>query len=57
MSILRSGLVGQIAGVNIFETSNMADSSGNNPGTTGDYKGAVFNPRCFRTSNDARLEN
>ena len=40
---LRSGLVGQIAGVNIFETSNMADSSGNNPGTTGDYKGAVFN--------------
>ena len=42
--ILRSSLVGQIAGVNIFETSNMADSSGNNPGTTGDYKGAVFNP-------------
>jgi hypothetical protein len=41
--ILRSSLVGQIAGVNIFETSNMADSSGNNPGTTGDYKGAVFN--------------
>ena len=33
--ILRSSLVGQIAGVNIFETSNMADSSGNNPGTTG----------------------
>ena len=42
--ILRSSLVGQIAGVNIFETSNMADSSGNNPGTTGDYKGAVFHP-------------
>ena len=40
---LRSSLVGSIAGVNIFETSNMADSSGNNPGTTGDYKGAVFN--------------
>ena len=39
---LRSGLVGQIAGVNIFETSNIADASGNNPGTTGDYKGAVF---------------
>tara|TARA_R100001443_G_scaffold62588_1_gene72526 strand:+ start:679 stop:1536 length:858 start_codon:yes stop_codon:yes gene_type:complete len=39
---LRSGLVGQIAGVNIFETSNIADSSGNDPGTTGDYKGAVF---------------
>ena len=42
--ILRSSLVGQIAGVNIFETSNMADSSGNDPGTTGDYKGAVFHP-------------
>ena len=39
---LRTGLVGQIAGVNIFETSNMTDSSGNDPGTTGDYKGAVF---------------
>ena len=39
---LRSGLVGQIAGVNIFETSNIADASGNDPGTTGDYKGAVF---------------
>ena len=25
-----------------METSNLADSSGNNPGTTGDYKGAVF---------------
>ena len=41
---LRSGLVGQIAGVNIFETSNMTDSSGNDPATTGDYKGAVFHP-------------
>ena len=40
--ILRSSLVGQIAGVNIFETSNMTDSSSNDPGTTGDYKGAVF---------------
>jgi N4-gp56 family major capsid protein len=39
---LRSGYVGSLAGVNIFETSNMADTSGNNPGTTGDYKGAVF---------------
>ena len=39
---LRTGLVGQIAGVSIFETSNIADSSGNDPGTTGDYKGAVF---------------
>ena len=41
---LRTGLVGQIAGVNIFETSNMTDSSSNDPGTTGDYKGAVFHP-------------
>jgi hypothetical protein len=39
---LRSGYVGSLAGVKIFETSNMADTSGNNPGTTGDYKGAVF---------------
>ena len=39
---LRSGYVGSLAGVKIFETSNMADSSGNNPGSTGDYKGAVF---------------
>jgi N4-gp56 family major capsid protein len=39
---LRSGYVGSLAGVNIFETSNMADTSGNNPGSTGDYKGAVF---------------
>jgi acyl-CoA synthetase (AMP-forming)/AMP-acid ligase II len=35
---LRNGFVGKVAGVNIFETSNLADSSG----TTGDYKGAVF---------------
>ena len=39
---LRTGFAGQIAGVSVYETSNMADSSGNNPGTTGDYKGAVF---------------
>jgi N4-gp56 family major capsid protein len=39
---LRTGFVGQIAGVSVYETSNMADSSGNNPGTTGDFKGAVF---------------
>ena len=39
---LRTGFAGQIAGVSIYETSNMADSSDNNPGTTGDYKGAVF---------------
>ena len=39
---LRTGFVGNVAGVPIFETSNIADTSGNNPGTTGDYKGAVF---------------
>tara|TARA_B100001093_G_scaffold511788_1_gene580457 strand:- start:2615 stop:3484 length:870 start_codon:yes stop_codon:yes gene_type:complete len=39
---LVSGYVGSIAGVPVYETSNMADSSGNLPGTTGDYKGAVF---------------
>ncbi len=39
---LRTGFAGQIAGVSIYETSNMADASGNNPGTTGDYKGATF---------------
>jgi len=39
---MRSGFVGQIAGVSVYETSNMTDSSSNDPGTTGDYKGAVF---------------
>ena len=39
---LRTGYVGTLAGVPVFETSNMADSSGNFPGTTGDYKGAIF---------------
>ena len=34
---LRSGFVGQLAGVNVFETSNMA-----NTGTTGDFKGGLF---------------
>ena len=34
---MRSGYVGTIAGVPVFETSNIA-----NTGTTGDYKGAVF---------------
>ena len=42
--ILRSALVGSFAGVPIFETSNMTDSSGNDPATTGDFKGAVFHP-------------
>jgi len=37
-----SGYVGTIAGVPVYETSNMTDSSGNLPGTTGDFKGALF---------------
>ena len=39
---LRSGYVGSLAGVPIFESSNMTDASDNDPGTTGDYKGALF---------------
>ena len=54
---LRSGFVGQIAGVNIFETSNMTDSSGNDPGTTGDYKGAVFHRDALALADDARSKN
>jgi HK97 family phage major capsid protein len=34
---LRSGYVGQLAGLRIFETTNMS-----NTGNTGDYKGAAF---------------
>ena len=34
---LRSGHIGKIAGMNVFETSNMADT-----GTAGDYKGGAF---------------
>jgi N4-gp56 family major capsid protein len=34
---LRSGYVGSLAGIQVFETSNMSDT-----GTGGDYKGAVF---------------
>ncbi len=34
---LRSGLIGRIAGMNVYETSNMA-----NTGTAGDYKGGAF---------------
>ena len=44
---LRTGFAGQIAGVNVFETSNMTDSSSNDPGTSGDYKGAVFHPEAL----------
>ena len=39
---LRSGYVGTLAGVPIFESSNMTDASDNDPGTTGDYKGGLF---------------
>jgi N4-gp56 family major capsid protein len=34
---LRSGYVGSLAGIKIFETSNMSDT-----GTAGDYKGGIF---------------
>ncbi len=34
---LRSGFIGQIAGIKIFETGNMA-----NTGTGGDFKGGMF---------------
>ena len=34
---LRSGFVGRLAGMNVFETSNIA-----NTGTAGDYKGGAF---------------
>ena len=34
---LRNGFIGQIAGIKIFETGNMA-----NTGTAGDYKGGIF---------------
>ncbi len=34
---LRSGFVGKLAGMNVFETSNLA-----NTGTAGDYKGGAF---------------
>jgi len=39
---LRSGYVGSLAGVPIFESSNMTDASDNDPGSTGDYKGGLF---------------
>ena len=34
---MRSGYVGQVAGVPVYESSNIS-----NTGTTGDYKGAIF---------------
>ena len=55
---LRSGYVGMLAGVPVYETSNMADSSGNFPGTTGDYKGAVFHKDglAIAMSGDIKIE-
>ena len=55
---LRTGYVGMIAGVPVYETSNMADSSGNFPGSTGDYKGAVFHRDAIAMamSGDIRIE-
>ena len=56
---LRSGFVGMLAGVPVYETSNMADSSGNFPGTTGDYKGAVFHRDglAMAMSGDIKIES
>ena len=55
---LRSGYVGMLAGVPVYETSNMADASGNFPGTTGDYKGAVFHKDALgmAMSGDIKIE-
>ena len=55
---LRTGYIGMLAGVPVYETSNMADSSGNFPGTTGDYKGAVFHRDAIAMamSGDIRIE-
>jgi hypothetical protein len=39
---MRMGYVGQLAGIQIFETSNIA-----NTGTAGDYNGAVFHMDAF----------
>ena len=39
---LSAGFVGQLAGIPIFETSNIA-----NTGTAGDYNGAVFHRDCL----------
>jgi N4-gp56 family major capsid protein len=39
---MRSGFVGTLAGIQIFETSNIA-----NTGTAGDYNGAVFHRDAF----------
>jgi len=39
---MRMGYVGMIAGIPVYETSNIA-----NTGTAGDYNGAVFNRDAF----------
>lgn len=39
---MRAGFVGQLAGIPIYETSNIA-----NTGTAGDYNGAVFHRDCL----------
>jgi N4-gp56 family major capsid protein len=50
---LRTGFVGMIAGVPVYETSNLA-----NTGTAGDYKGAVFHrdALAMAMSGDIRIE-
>jgi N4-gp56 family major capsid protein len=55
---LRMGFIGMLAGVPVYETSNMPDASGNFPGTTGDYKGAVFHRDAIALamSSDIRIE-
>ena len=55
---LRMGYIGMLAGVPVYETSNMPDASGNFPGTTGDYKGAVFHRDAIALamSSDIRIE-
>ena len=55
---MRMGYIGMLSGVPVFETSNMPDASGNFPGTTGDYKGAVFHRDAIALamSSDIRIE-
>ena len=55
---MRNGFIGTLSGVPVYETTNMPDSSGNIPGTTGDYKCAVFHKDAIALamSNDVRIE-
>lgn len=50
---LRTGYVGTIAGVPVYETSNLA-----NTGTTGDYKGGLFHREAIALAlgNDIKIE-